>query len=79
MGDFKLSGPKANFEKGWRLLQEASEGCPKGIEVDPPIIVGRGVVNCLDPPPPKVKKTPASGQQAESDDVKAGGDSAAQP
>eukprot|EP00959_Pyramimonas_sp_CCMP1952_P172809 3611309-Pyramimonas_sp.AAC.1 len=33
--DFKLSGPKQNLENGWRLLQEASAGCPKGIEIDP--------------------------------------------
>eukprot|EP00959_Pyramimonas_sp_CCMP1952_P300609 6287845-Pyramimonas_sp.AAC.1 len=38
-----------------------------------------GVANCLDPPPPKVKKTPAPGQQVDSDGGKAGGDSAAQP
>eukprot|EP00959_Pyramimonas_sp_CCMP1952_P124376 2600592-Pyramimonas_sp.AAC.1 len=28
--DFKLAGPKANLDKGWRLLQQPSEGCPKG-------------------------------------------------
>eukprot|EP00959_Pyramimonas_sp_CCMP1952_P158221 3308944-Pyramimonas_sp.AAC.1 len=38
--DFKFSGPRANLEKGWRLLQDASEGCPKGIEIDPPTNVG---------------------------------------
>eukprot|EP00959_Pyramimonas_sp_CCMP1952_P122612 2563316-Pyramimonas_sp.AAC.1 len=39
--DFKLSGPKENIEQGWRFLQEASEGCPMGVEIDPPTNVGR--------------------------------------
>eukprot|EP00959_Pyramimonas_sp_CCMP1952_P459064 9477647-Pyramimonas_sp.AAC.1 len=29
VGDFKLAGPKDNLDKGWRLLQGPSEGCPK--------------------------------------------------
>eukprot|EP00959_Pyramimonas_sp_CCMP1952_P467745 9492118-Pyramimonas_sp.AAC.1 len=65
-------------EQGWRLLQEASEGCPKGVEIEPPTNVGRylgrerhvstqyvewhgELPTALDPPPPQVKKTPASG------------------
>eukprot|EP00959_Pyramimonas_sp_CCMP1952_P203936 4264852-Pyramimonas_sp.AAC.1 len=95
-GNSIVSGPRANLEKGWRLLQEASEGGPKGIEIDPPTNVGRYLgceyhvsTQCVEwqgelptvlyPPPPEVKKTFASGQQVESDDEKAGGDSAAQP
>eukprot|EP00959_Pyramimonas_sp_CCMP1952_P382513 8015557-Pyramimonas_sp.AAC.1 len=39
--DFKLAGPQANLDKEWQLLQEASEGCPTGIEIYPPTDVGR--------------------------------------
>eukprot|EP00959_Pyramimonas_sp_CCMP1952_P409865 8589899-Pyramimonas_sp.AAC.1 len=63
---FKLLGPRANLEKGWPLLQEASEGCPKGIEISRSIhqLTWDGELpSALDPPPPQVKKTPASGQQ----------------
>eukprot|EP00959_Pyramimonas_sp_CCMP1952_P320250 6701913-Pyramimonas_sp.AAC.1 len=39
--DFKLLGPADKLATGWKLLQEPSENCPKGIERDPPTAVGR--------------------------------------
>eukprot|EP00959_Pyramimonas_sp_CCMP1952_P456495 9473251-Pyramimonas_sp.AAC.1 len=39
--DFKLSGPAENLAQGWKLLQEPSENCHEGIEIDPPAAVGR--------------------------------------
>ena len=38
---FKIAGPEEYLEEGWRLTQEPSEGCPKGIGIDPPAKVGR--------------------------------------
>eukprot|EP00959_Pyramimonas_sp_CCMP1952_P233862 4886999-Pyramimonas_sp.AAC.1 len=39
--DFKLSGPADKLAQGWKLLQEPSKNCPKGMEIDPPTAVGR--------------------------------------
>eukprot|EP00959_Pyramimonas_sp_CCMP1952_P015201 321731-Pyramimonas_sp.AAC.1 len=39
--EFKLSGPADKLAEGWKLLQEASGDCPRGIEVYPPTAVGR--------------------------------------
>eukprot|EP00959_Pyramimonas_sp_CCMP1952_P402458 8433860-Pyramimonas_sp.AAC.1 len=39
--DLKLSGPALKLAEGWKLVQEPSDTCPKGIEIDPPTAVGR--------------------------------------
>eukprot|EP00959_Pyramimonas_sp_CCMP1952_P232165 4851944-Pyramimonas_sp.AAC.1 len=43
--DFKLSGPADKLAEGWKLLQEPSDNCPKGIEIDPPTGVGRYILD----------------------------------